>query len=415
MVKISQKIKAIISFFIILIAVGYGLFNHRNPLSRPLSSVETDIVFTGNQNDTSLYNEMWIYNFVIDGEIVSATEFGIPEGWEEYAGYLHVYGDPATKQPLHISIPNCSSASVRFATGNSSGIALLRSETESKEIDLYSEQNSEIVQSMIFDTAAEHNQQEIKVAIVFLIAAILLLVIHFDIVTIRIMKPQIVAIVIIIGVVIGFFGVSGQRFDTYNYDTTISVLDTKNEASTGYNAAFNCIYVNDQAFSVTDIDSNIDGWTQYENVVWTINENPSSIHIKAENVRSIVLDIQKNNSYGIIELQTGNNKETIDLYSAELTSNTVTLEPVEKYQPNFLICTLWAIFGGIISLLCAIWIEKKDRMSAFIPQILCYVLIIQARFIMFSFNVNVAWTILSVIFGMLLGYGIEKLQSLYCY
>lgn len=408
MIKTSQKVKTIITVLMVLVAIGYGLFVHRDLQTETLVSVDMDVVFSGNQNDSSLYNEVWIYNFLIDGETVPATEFGIPEGWEEYAGYLHAYGDPLTKEPLHISIPECKNASICFATSNSSGVVLLKTGTEEKSVDLYSEQNSEITQSISSYTSSLSDNQEISVVLIFLIAAIILFLLHVDLKWLGKMNLRVVGFVLVAGMVLGFFGISGQRFDTYNYDTTIRILDTKNELSTGYTAAIEWVYANDQVLSAADFDNSMSGWTQYENIVYTTGEDPSAIHIKGKNLRSVMLNIQKGNAHGILELQTGDSIQTIDMYAEQSDYQVIPLEPVGRYEPDLIINGLWAVIGALFAVIALVIIRQKNYFIGMFPPILCYLLLVQAKFLLFSWKKNAAWILLSVIVGLLIGYAADK-------
>lgn len=120
------------------------------------------LYFTAEHNEASQYNEIWLKNVVVDGDLQLASSYGIPQGWEDYAGFLHVFGEAEGKQPLHISMFNVGQVQLDFALTNTSGIIHIVGADGEQKFDLYSKQSIDLAPQNIYVGITPHVPSVIK-------------------------------------------------------------------------------------------------------------------------------------------------------------------------------------------------------------------------------------------------------------
>lgn len=91
-------------------------------------------------NPASEGNEIWFQSYAIDDQIEMAAALGVPDGWHEYAGYLHIVPGDSTVESLYI---RCQASDIQLYLYHapSAGMLLLENESGQQQIiDLYAEE-----------------------------------------------------------------------------------------------------------------------------------------------------------------------------------------------------------------------------------------------------------------------------------
>lgn len=216
-----------------------GILSKQNQQSY---DAEFSIEHIEKNNTKSLYNEVWIKGFLINGKFLDAKTFGIPNGWEEYAGFLHVYGFKDGKSILNIKVSDVESMSVIVAKNNSSGMICVIDGTQTQEIDLYSEKyiDEEIIPITI-GLSTSKEQGQFLFSVLFCILGILLavlLLINIDKVNIKRISMENkrlflikTFILVIIFTIIVILGTSREFPAKYDYNAEIIFTGDKTEIS----------------------------------------------------------------------------------------------------------------------------------------------------------------------------------------
>lgn len=91
-------------------------------------------------NPASEGNEIWFQSYAIDDQIEMAATLGVPDGWHEYAGYLHIVPGDSTVESLYI---RCQASDIQLYLYYAPGAGMLLLENESGQqqiVDLYAEE-----------------------------------------------------------------------------------------------------------------------------------------------------------------------------------------------------------------------------------------------------------------------------------
>ena len=154
---------------LVTILLFFSLINEY-PLKNDYNFV---LYYTAEQNESSLYNEIWLKDVVVDGDVQRASSYGIPDGWEEYAGYLHVSGFAEGKEPLSITLSNVGQVQLDFARTDASGIIHIVGADGEQRIDLYSSETNDLEPQNISIGITPHEPNTAKTIEFSAIAALL--------------------------------------------------------------------------------------------------------------------------------------------------------------------------------------------------------------------------------------------------